>query len=102
MDQGKVSTEPTYCHLQHTGPKGMPGGTDRTWYHTLSDIMLQAKETLGTKLFTSSRKRSLKNPRAASTDAKNERGVEISVAWENPAQYALSKFQREEPERGEG
>ena len=22
MDQGKVSTEPTYCHPQHTGPHG--------------------------------------------------------------------------------
>ena len=48
--------------------------------------------------------RPLENPRAASTDAKDERGVEISVARENPAQSARSKFQRKnqkEEERDE-
>ena len=45
----------------------------------------------------------IKNPRAASTDPKDERGVEISVARKNSAQSARSKFQREEPEGiGEG
>ena len=44
-----------------------------------------------------------KKPRAAFTDAKNEKGVEVSVARENPARSAQSKFQREEPEgNGEG
>ena len=45
----------------------------------------------------------IKKPRVASTDAKDERGVVISVARENPAQSSRSKFQREESEgREEG
>ena len=39
----------------------------------------------------------------ATTDAKDEKGVEISVAREYPAHSVQSKFQREKPEgRGEG
>ena len=38
--------------------------------------------------------RSLKNSRAASTDAKDERGVENSVAREIPGQSALSRRKR--------
>ena len=55
------------------------------------------------KLFAASRVRSSKNLRAASTDAKDKRDVDISVARENPAQSAQSKFQSEYPEgeRGE-
>ena len=60
-------------------------------------------ETYGIKLFAASRISSLKNPRAASADAEDERDVEISVFRETPAQSAQSKFQREEPEGiGEG
>ena len=38
------------------------------------------------KLFTGSRKTSLENLRVASTDAKDERGVYISVARKKPVQ----------------
>ena len=47
-------------------------------------------------LFVASRIRPLKNPIAASTDGKDEIGVEISVVWETKAQSARLKFQREE------
>ena len=38
----------------------------------------------GIKLVAASRTRSLKKPKAAFTDAKDEREMEISVARENP------------------
>ena len=46
---------------------------------------------------------SLKKPRAASKDAKDERSVRISFAMENPDQSARSKFHQKELEGiGEG
>ena len=68
--------------------------------------ILPDQETHEMKLFTVSILRTIKNPSLssfASMDSKDERGVEILVAWENPAQSAQSKLQQEEPEgRGEG
>ena len=65
---------------------------------TLGSPPWKADLTRGMKLFAASRVRSLKNPRAIPMDAKNERGVGISVAKKNSAQSARSKFQREELE----
>ena len=48
------------------------------------------------KLFAASRIRSLKNPRAASTDAKDKRGVEISVAWKNQPNPNQKEEERDE------
>ena len=47
--------------------------------------ILPMEETHGIKLFAVSRIRSLKNPRAESTGAKDERSIEISVARKNQA-----------------
>ena len=55
--------------------------------------ILPEEKTRGIKLVVAS----LKNLRAASTDEKDERDVDISVARENSAQFVRSKFQREEP-----
>ena len=64
--------------------------------------ILPGEETRRMKLFMASRIKSFKNPRAASTDVKDERSAEISVTRENPAQSPRPKFQQEEPEgRGE-
>ena len=52
--------------------------------HNGRRILLE-KETRGIKLFAALIMSSLKNPRAASTDAKDERSVEILVARENLA-----------------
>ena len=63
--------------------------------------ILPEEETHGIKLVAASRMRSLKNARGAPTDAKDERDVEISVAWENPAQSARSKFQERNQKEAE-
>ena len=49
-------------------------------------------------VFAASRMRSLINSGAASTDAKDERGVEIYVARENPVQSAQSSNERNQKE----